>query len=98
MRLYECCIKPSSGEIIDAAVPLPPESAALITGTVLDTPERPLPDALVLLFEKETEKLLLSTVTDDLGRFYLGPVRPDTLYVLRVQASGVHTRILELKV
>lgn len=98
MRQYECFIKPLPGEIIQATIPLPPESGALITGTVLASPDHPLPGALVLLLRHEDGTLLETTVTDTEGRFYLGPMTPDVLYTLRVRAQGTKTRVLELMV
>lgn len=98
MRFYECYIRPQSGEIIDAAIPLPPESGALITGRVFDSPEHPAAGALILLLAQEDGTLLNATTSDMEGRFYLGPVAPDQLYTLRVQYSGTRTRILELMV
>lgn len=98
MRHYECCIKPQPGEIISTAIPLPPESEALIIGTVQDGPDHPVSGVLVLLLRHKDGILLSSTVTDAEGRFYLGPVEPGELYTLRIQAAGVHTRILELTV
>ena len=98
MRQYECIIKPLPGEIVQAAVPLPRSQTALITGTVLSPPDTPVAEALVLLLRQEDGALLLSTLTDSEGRFYLGPVAPDTLYILRVQSDDLHTRILELTV
>lgn len=96
MRQYECHIKPQPGEIIETTLPLPPDSAALITGTVLSAPDTPAEDALVLLLRHEDGELLSATTTDSQGRFYLGPLPSDQLYTLRVQSGQHSTRILEL--
>lgn len=98
MRFYEYCVKPASGEILSAQIALSPETAALVTGTVLDPTEQPVPDALVLLLDQEQGDLIQSTLTDHRGRFYLGPVAPDTLYIVRVQLPGLCTRVLELNI
>ena len=97
MRHYECYIKPQPGEIIQTTVTLPTETAALISGRVLSQDDRPIDHALILLFQ-EDGALLQTTVTDEHGQFYLGPISPDALYRLRVQADSMHPRILELTV
>ncbi len=98
MQTFECYIKPLPGELVEVTIPLPTDAGALITGVVQNSQGHAVAGALVLLLEKESEKLLISTLTDGMGRFYLGPVTADTLYILRVQAAGTRTRVLELKV
>ena len=48
------------------------------------------------LISQETGSLLQYTVTDALGRFWFGPLEPDTLYFLRVQKPDGPVRIVEL--
>lgn len=96
MGFYEYYIKPAQGELSSAALSLPPEDSALIAGTVLDSARQPVPDALVLLLAKETGSLIMATLTDELGKYYFGPVAPDTLYKVRIQTTALHPRILEL--
>lgn len=98
MRTCEYYIKPSSGEILSAEISLPPESGAIITGTVLTPSHQVVPEALVLLLDRETGNLIGNTQTDEFGHFYLGPVPADTLYIVRVQLQGQHTRPIELNV
>ena len=57
----------------------------------------PLPPAQeALIAGHETGSLLQYTVTDALGRFWFGPLEPDTLYFLRVQKPDGPVRIVEL--
>ncbi|MBQ9268105.1 MAG: carboxypeptidase regulatory-like domain-containing protein [Oscillospiraceae bacterium] len=95
MRSYEFYIKPGPGERDETAVPLPPPQEALIAGHVTED-RGPVEGALVLLTDQETGSLLQYTVTDALGRFWFGPLQPDTLYFLRVQKPDGPVRIVEL--
>lgn len=90
-------IKPAAGECVEAAVPLPQSDYALITGTVSRESGDPAAEALVLLLDQDTGALLAHTLTDELGRFYLGPLKGDQLYALRVQNAGGRTRTVELR-
>lgn len=96
MNFHEYYIKPSQGELSTATLSLPEEHSALISGTVLDSAQQPIPEALVLLLGQETGDLLMATLTDELGKYYFGPVSPDTLYKVRIQTPKLHPRILEL--
>lgn len=96
MGQYECHIKPQAGEQIEATIPLPQDTTALITGSVQSHTGTPLSEALVLLLRHQDGTLLGSTVTDSEGRFFLGPVEADQLYSLRVQFGTHQIRILEL--
>ena len=90
-------IKPLAGECVEASVPLPQPGYALITGTVTQASGDPVEAALVLLLDQDTGELLAHTLSDELGRFYLGPLEGDRLYALRVQKAGEHIRTVELK-
>lgn len=96
MRQYVFHIKPQPGERVDTVISLPQDPSALICGTVLSPGGTPLAQALVLLLRQEDGSLQSSTVTDEDGRFYLGPVEPELLYTLRIQLEDRETRILEL--
>ena len=96
MENFTCYIKPLPGEQTETDILLPPASTALIFGTLRTSRGDPLPDTLVLLLGKEDGVPLLQTVTDEWGRFYLGPVQADTLYILRAQPCRLDRRILEL--
>ena len=78
MRSFECYIKPAAGENTQVSVSLPPSGQAVISGTVLDGGE-PAAGALVLLMDQATDQLVCSSVTDPLGRFWLGPVDGEAL-------------------
>jgi hypothetical protein len=96
MRTYSCYLKPGAGEILEVAASLPPEDSALISGLVLEAPDSPVDGALVLLLDQETGNMISHTLSDDQGRFWLGPLEPDRLYTLRVQKHGSRVRTVEL--
>lgn len=97
MQAYTCYIKPAAGDETRLSIPLPPSESALISGTVTSE-DTPVPDALVLLLTHPDGVLLAHTVTDESGRFWFGPLPPDTLYLLRVQKSASRIREVELRV
>lgn len=98
MQTFECYIKPLSGQILETAVTLPAGSTALLTGTVSCHTGHSLAGASVLLLEKETGKYVSCALTDSEGRFWLGPIPGDTLYILRVTQSQMDVRVLEVTV
>jgi hypothetical protein len=63
----------------------------------LEAPNSPVDDALVLLLDQETGNMISHTLSDDQGRFWLGPLDPDRLYTLRVQKQGSKVRTVELR-
>lgn len=95
MRSYEFYIKPGVGEYAHAALTLPATGQALISGVVAGE-SGPEADALVLLLEQETGNTVDFTFTDELGRFWFGPISPETLYRVRVQKAGGALRLVEL--
>lgn len=95
MRSYEFYIKPGSGEYAHAALTLPDAGQALISG-VVSGENGPEEGALVLLLEQESGNTADFTFTDELGRFWFGPIQPDTLYRVRVQKAGGPLRLVEL--
>ena len=95
MRSYEFYIKPGTGEQAETAIPLPRPKGAVIAGRVNDD-LGPVEGALVLLIDQETDALLHYTVTDNLGRFWFGPLDEDRLYFLRVQKLDSSLRTVEL--
>ena len=98
MRSFECTIKPQPGECVQAALPLPQSEASVLCGQVLEPDGVPAEQALVLLLDQTSGKTLGCTVTDPLGRFWLGPIPADALYTLRVQKSGLQVRTVEVQV
>lgn len=95
MRSYEFYIKPGDGEYAHAALTLPETGQALISGVVQGA-NGPEEGALVLLLEQESGNTTDYTFTDELGRFWFGPIAPETLYRVRVQKAGGALRLLEL--
>ena len=89
-------IKPAAGQCVEASVPLPQPGYALIAGSVTQENGDPVEQALVLLLDQDTGALLAHTLSDELGRFYLGPLEGDRLYALRVQKAGSQIRKVEL--
>lgn len=98
MQTFECYIKPLSGQILETAVTLPEGTSALLTGTVRSPSGHTLEGASVLLLEKETGKYVSCALTDNEGRFWLGPVPGDTLYNMKVTRPKMDIRVLELTV
>lgn len=95
MRSYEFYIKPGDGEYVHAALALPAPGQALISG-VVSGENGPEAEALVLLLDQETGNTMDFTVTDEAGRFWFGPIAPETLYRVRVQKAGGPLRLVEL--
>ena len=50
----------------------------------------------MLLLEQESGNTVDYTFTDELGRFWFGPIAPEMLYRVRVQKAGGPLRLLEL--
>ena len=95
MRSYEFYIKPGHGEYAHAALTLPESGQALISGVVRGESGHE-EGALVLLLEQESGNTVDYTFTDELGRFWFGPIAPEMLYRVRVQKAGGPLRLLEL--
>ena len=98
MQTFECYIKPLSGQILETTITLPPGNAALLTGFVHSTDQQPVEGTSVLLLEQETGKYVACCLTDSDGRFWLGPVPGDTLYIMKVTQPRMDIRMLELSV
>ena len=83
-----CSICPKENQQIEAVIKLPEEKRAVIQGTVIDCKGNPVADAVVKLFQiVEGCKLpcpLTHTFTDDNGQFLLGPLCPNTTYMLKI--------------
>ena len=83
-----CSICPKENQQIEAVIKLPEEKRAVIQGTVIDCKGNPVADAVVKLFQiGEGCKLpcpLTHTFTDDNGQFLLGPLCPNTTYMLKI--------------
>lgn len=71
---------------------------ALLTGFVHATDQQPVEGASVLLLEQETGKYVACCLTDSDGRFWLGPIPGDTLYIMKVTQPRMDIRVLELSV
>lgn len=98
MQTFECYIKPLSGQILETTVTLPPGNAALLTGLVRSPDRQALEGASVLLLEKDTGNYVSCCLTDGEGKFWLGPVPGDTLYIMKVTQPRMDIRVLELTV
>lgn len=96
MAGFRFFIKPAAGECVEASVPLPQPGYALVVGTVTQESGDPVENALVLLLDQDSGALLAHTLSDELGRFYLGPLEGGQLYALRVQKAGGQIRKIEL--
>ena len=87
-RLGNCVFKTGCNEQIDATVKLPRETRSCIFGTFVDSAGIPVADAVVKLLQVvdrcEYPVPLTHTFTDDNGQFLLGPLCPNTTYMLKI--------------
>ena len=87
-RIGNCIFKTGYNEQIDAVVKLPKENRSCIFGTVLDENGLPVADAVVKLLQVNDKCdypiPLTHTFTDDNGQFLLGPLCPNTTYMLKI--------------
>lgn len=92
--------RPAKGEKIHTVIIPKEDESCGIVGKVTDG-ERPVTDAMVLLFEsdgQETGKLLSSVVTDEDGEFAFGPLAERELYVIKIYKNSLKLRELEITV
>ena len=87
MDTLTCYVTPQAGEMLTLAAPLRPAADALIIGQITD-PSGPCVGALVLALQDPALRPCAWAVSDEYGRFYLGPLTADALYTIRVQKSG----------
>lgn len=91
--------RPGEGELIETTLRASPDQRSAIYGTVLDSGDRPVPDALVLLFDgsEEEPRLLNQLFTNERGQFAFGPLTPARLHFIRVYKNDVKLRELEIR-
>ena len=87
MDTLTCYLTPQSGEALTLTTPLHPAAEALIMGQITD-PSGPCAGALVLALQDPALTPAAWAISDEYGRFYLGPLPADTLYTIQVQKSG----------
>ena len=87
MDTLTCYLTPQSGEVLTLTAPLHPAAEALIMGQITD-PSGPCAGALVLALQDPALTPAAWAISDEYGRFYLGPLPADTLYTIQVQKSG----------
>ena len=96
-RLGNCVFKTGYNEQIDATVKLPKETRSCIFGTVIDSAGLPFADAVVKLLQIvdkcEYPVPPTHTFTDDNGQFLLGPLCPNTTYMLKIYSDN--TQIIQ---
>ena len=100
-RIASCGVKTGCNEQIEAVIRLPEEKRSVIFGTVLDSSGNPVVDAVVKLLQV-VEGLkypypLTHTFTDDNGQFLLGPLCPDTKYMLKIYKDNIVIRYAPLQ-
>lgn len=88
-------------EQIEAVVRLPKEDRSVIFGTVLDSCGNPVVDAVVKLLQvQEGCKYpypLTHTFTDEYGQFLLGPLCPNTKYMLKIYKDNIVVKYMALE-
>ena len=87
MDTLTCYLTPQSGEVLTLTAPLHPAAEALIMGQITD-PSGPCAGALVLALQDPALTPAAWAISDEYGRFYLGPLPADTRYTIQVQKSG----------
>lgn len=91
-RLGSCVFKTGYNQQIDAVARLPKETRSCIFGTVLDSAGQPVADAVVKLLQVvdncDYPVPLTHTFTDDNGQFLLGPLCPNTTYMLKIYSDN----------
>ncbi len=93
-RIMNCQFKTGCNEQIDAKVRLRKDPRSCIFGTVVDECGMPVADAVVKLLQvKEGVEYpipLTHTFTDDNGQFLMGPLCPNTNYMLKIYKDNVN--------
>jgi hypothetical protein len=95
-RLTKFEFKPKPNEEIDVVIKVPKETRSALHGVVVDCCGKPVKNAVVKLFLKESTKNdnnncflrpLTHTFTDECGQFLFGPLSPCKSYVVKVWYS-----------
>ena len=92
--------RPARGEQIQTTIRPEPDDRAAISGRVIDGRDRPMPDAIVLLYrvtDGEPPELQARFCTDEDGHFIFGPLEGGRLYLIKVYKDGIQLRELELR-
>ena len=93
----EFFFRPAEGEYIETTVHITPESRSAIFGTVQDSGDRPVENALVVLSRSGTDGLCARQFTGPDGRFCFGPLESGILYQIRVFKNDARFRELEIR-
>lgn len=89
-------VKPVSHEVVETTVSLSVDKRPALIGTVVDTAQNPVSDALVTFYSADTPSAPIGALyTDEMGRFSFGPLEPGKLYHVRVFKTGNQIRALE---
>lgn len=95
-RIASCGIKTGCNEQIETVIKLPEEKRSVIFGTVLDSCGNPVVDAVVKLLKVvdgcKYPYPLTHTFTDNNGQFLLGPLCPNTKYMLKIYKDNIIIR------
>jgi protocatechuate 3,4-dioxygenase beta subunit len=92
--------RPAKGEHISTVIGPELDARAVISGRVVDSRERPIEDAILLLYrvsDGELPELLSRFCTDEDGQFIFGPLEGGRLYMIKVYKGGIQMRELEIK-
>ena len=91
--------KPASGERIETALTIPPDTSSAIHGVLTDPDGLPMPMVLVLLFQTLDDappSLIAQVMSDADGHFAFGGLLGDTLYQIKLFQQNTRVRTLEL--
>ncbi len=93
--------KPAQSEQIETAVHIESDRRSAILGTVLDERERPIENAMALLYRADRQEgcpeFLCCMFTDSDGAFTFGPLEHDVLYLIKIFRGSVKIRELEIR-
>ena len=93
-RSSMCSICPRENEQIDAVIRIGRENRSAIFGTIIDECGRPVADAVIKLL-KVCDKAIIPlthTFSDCNGQFLLGPLCPNTKYMLKIFKDNIRIR------
>lgn len=99
-RYSKFYFRPAKGEQVTTTIMPEGDEYSAIFGRVVDKQEKPVTDALVLLFhmnDTQTPELIGRFRTDNDGHFMFGPLEGGILYSIKVYKNSLKVRELEIK-
>ena len=90
---------PGTRKQIKTTITLSEKNKSILLGYVMDKHKRPIPNAIVKLYEISHKKLttVFYTFTDRNGKFLFGPLIADHHYVVKVYQNSVFSQKIFLR-